>query len=374
MNICHLASGDLWAGAEVQVYNMLSALTSQNDCSLSAIILNKGTLADKLREAGVKVTVKDESQHGFLTLVNQVKQYCRANDIDILHTHRYKENIIGGLAKKAGAVKHLVQTIHGLPEPFSGIKGLKAGVFNYFNRYYMRNYFDRIQAVSSQIKTVMSEVVPEDSIWVVYNSINPENVRLYRMKPEILTELQIPEDTPVVGTVGRLVPIKGFDILIRAHKILMETIPEARLILVGDGPLREDLESEARALGIEKSVIFTGYRKDVLDIINSFSLFALSSYNEGVPTVVLEAMSLGIPVVSTAVGGVPEVITDEDSGLLVPPGTPERLAEKCIKLLQDKELSERLCDRGQAVIDEKFTNKAQGQYVKNIYMDIFSPV
>ncbi|MEZ5358267.1 MAG: glycosyltransferase [Candidatus Zixiibacteriota bacterium] len=370
INICHLASGDLWAGAEVQVYNIVSALQKLGEFNISAIILNKGKLADKLHETGVRVSVINENQQGFFDIARQVKQYCRDNSIRLLHTHRYKENILGAMSKKAGAVEFLVQTVHGLPEPFTGLRGLKASFLGAVNRVYTRKYFDRVQAVSSQIKAVMSDVVRPEHIRVVYNSINPDHIRFQRMKPEILRELHIDEGTPVIGTVGRMVPIKGFEILLAAFKSIRDAMPDARLVIVGDGPLESELKAQAKGLGIDDAVIFAGYRNDALDVINSFSIFALSSHNEGIPTVVLEAMALGIPVASTAVGGVPEVITDGDSGLLVSAGDAAGLAKACLKLLRDDKLQEKFQKTGQKVVEDKFTSRAQGKYVQDIYCEL----
>ena len=370
VNVCHLASGDLWAGAEVQVYNIVSSLADLGGFNVSAIILNTGKLADKLTRAGIPISVIDESRHGFFDIVKQVKTHCRKNRIALLHTHRYKENIIGGMVKKAGCIEFLVQTVHGLPEPFSGLQKIKADVFNALNRHYTKKYFDRIQAVSSQIKSHFQEFIPEQKIRIVYNSINPDHIRFNRTKREILEELGIAPDAPVIGSVGRLVPIKAFDVLLRAAKRILESRPETRFIIVGDGPLRGELETLARELGLESAIIFTGYRNDALDVINSFSIFALSSHNEGVPTVVLEAMALNIPVVATAVGGVPEVIEDGRSGLLVSPGDPEAFARACLRLLNNPQEAERFRHDGQRAIEDKFTSRAQGSCVQDIYYDL----
>lgn len=370
INICHLASGDLWAGAEVQVYNMVSMLRRLDQFNISAIILNSGTLADKLRDTGVDVSVIDENRHGFFDIARQIKRYCREQNIRLLHTHRYKENILGGMAKKAEAVEYLVQTVHGLPEPFSGIRGLKTALLGAVNRLYTRKYYDRVQAVSSQIQAVMSDVVSAEKIQVIHNSINPDDIRLTRTKSEVLRELHIDEDAPVIGTVGRMVPIKRFDVLLDAFSTVHESEPGARLIIVGDGPLMYELEEQAERLGIRDAVVFPGYRNDALDVINCFSVFALSSHNEGIPTVVLEAMALGVPVASTEVGGVPEVIDTGKTGLLVPDGDSTRLAGACLRLLHESALRCSLCAAGKKRIEDNFTSRAQGKYVQDIYCEL----
>ncbi|MCK5127036.1 MAG: glycosyltransferase [candidate division Zixibacteria bacterium] len=370
IKICHIASGDLWAGAEVQVYNMVCALHQYKTINVSVIVLNHGKLEDKLVAKGVPVKVLDENSLGFFEIVSQVKKYAEENRFEILHTHRYKENIVGGMVKKAGKVKYLVQTVHGLPEPFVGIKQLKTGFFSFINRRYIRKYVDVIHAVSSQIKTVLGDIVSVDKIRVIYNSINLDDIKT-RKQPEIIrSEFNIDSGSLILGTVGRLVPIKGFDILLQSFEEILKDIPSARLIIVGDGPQDEELKKLAKSLGHSDKVCFTGYREDALEIINCMDIFVLSSYNEGVPTVVLEAMALNKPVVSTAVGGVPEVIVNNVSGLLVESGNPEILADACIRVLTDDSLRIRFERNARQVIIDKFTSTAQGKYVKDIYCNL----
>jgi glycosyltransferase involved in cell wall biosynthesis len=155
-------------------------------------------------------------------------------------------------------------------------------------------------------------------------------------------ELGIPESSPVVGTVGNFTPKKAHGTLVEAAVLVRAKVPEARVVMVGHGPLEGELRRRARQLGLEEAVIFTGYREDAARVTSAFDVFALPSAFEGLSVALLEAMALGRPVVATRVGGTPEVVRDGTEGFLVPPGDQGALAEGIARLLRDRDLSDRM--------------------------------
>jgi glycosyltransferase involved in cell wall biosynthesis len=153
-------------------------------------------------------------------------------------------------------------------------------------------------------------------------------------------ELGIPEAAPVIGTVANLKPHKGLSYLLRAATVVRDSLPAARFVIVGQGPLERELRTTARYLGLDEAVIFTGFRDDVGRIVNIFDLFVLPSLHEGLSLALIEAMLLGKPAVVTSVGGLPEVVRDGEEGFLVPAADPEALARQIISLLGDPALLE----------------------------------
>ncbi|MGB5107933.1 MAG: glycosyltransferase, partial [Candidatus Zixiibacteriota bacterium] len=151
ITVCHIISGDLWAGAEAQAFTMMSALHEVPDVELSAIVLNHGKLARRLKECSIPVTVIDESKYSFLQIVKIATELLSSRGARIVHSHRYKENIIAALIKKREEVEFLVQTVHGVQERFNGIKSLKVAVYGRLNQYFTRKYFDKILPVSKDI-------------------------------------------------------------------------------------------------------------------------------------------------------------------------------------------------------------------------------
>ena len=154
---------------------------------------------------------------------------------------------------------------------------------------------------------------------------------------------------PVVGVVGRLVPEKGVDVFLRAAALVSGVVPQAAFLVVGDGPLRPDLEHRAAVLGLSGTVTFTGYRSDATRLLAGLDVLAVPSRSDGSPLVVCEAMAAGVPVVASRVGGLPDLVEDGGSGLLVRPGEAEDLARALVSLLLDPEAARRLGARGRAL-------------------------
>jgi glycosyltransferase involved in cell wall biosynthesis len=153
-------------------------------------------------------------------------------------------------------------------------------------------------------------------------------------------ELGIPLGAPVIGTVANLKPHKGLSYLLRAATMVRNSLPNARFVIVGQGPLERELRTTAHDLGLDDAVIFTGFRDDVGRIVSDFDLFVLPSLHEGLSLALIEAMLLGKPAVVTSVGGLPEVVRDGEEGFLVPSADPEALAHQIISLVGDRTLLE----------------------------------
>ena len=198
---------------------------------------------------------------------------------------------------------------------------------------------DRVVAVSSAIRDLL----------VSGYGVAPERVEV--LLPTTAApppEASPPSDPgrPVVGLVGRLVPEKGVDVFLRAAALVSGVVPQTRFLVVGDGPLRPDLEHRAAVLGLAGAVTFTGYRSDASHLLSGLDVLAVPSRSDGSPLVVCEAMAAGVPVVASRVGGLPDLVEDGGSGLLVRPGEAEDLARALVSLLLDPESARRLGARG----------------------------
>ena len=230
---------------------------------------------------------------------------------------------------------------------------------------------DRTIAVSESARTIEIQraKVPPDQVMVIPNGIETE--KFSTLTPEVGLEfrrrLNISAEVPLLGSVGRLHEQKGYNQLIRAMVKIRARVPKARLLLVGEGECRGDLERLARDLGVTEAVIFTGKRMDIPQIMSALDVFVLSSLWEGMPNVILEAMAAGRPVVATRVGGVPEVVTDDVTGLLVSPRDPTALAEACIRLLRDTRLQDRLGSQARRHVLEHFQVDAAARSTEALY-------
>ena len=372
INVCHLISGDLWAGAEVQMYTLVTALKTLPELNISAIVLNEGKLVDKLKETGIEVTVIDENKNNFFLIVNLIKKELQGRDMDILHTHRYKENVLGALAKKSGKTKYLVQTVHGADEKLEGFKKVKSLIYTRINNYYTKKYYDKILPVSNNIHKLLNRYFNSKRLVTMHNSVDVNKLKVQKEPAIIKKEFQIGVNDPVIGSAGRMVPIKGYEVFLEMAKIIIRVKPNVKFLLVGDGPLKQELEEKAIKMGLDGIVIFPGFRDDIIDIINCLDIFVISSYHEGIPMVLLEAMALKKAIVSTDVGGVSEIIEKDISGLLVNSGDALALAEACIKALDDDKIRNNLETETAKRIDEEFSIGIQEKRVLNLYQELVS--
>lgn len=366
-----MASGDLWAGAEAQMFWLLDSIKESPRFEISVLLLNDGRLAEKLRKSNIEVTVIPESKYGFRKIIALAADHLRSKKIDIIHSHRYKENVLAAFLKKMGLTKYLVQTVHGSVEKFSGLALAKSRLFSLVNDYYTKKSFDKIVAVSEDIRKKLVRTIQESRTITIHNAIDTKKIEIGRPSDEVRAELGIPKNQVVIGSAGRMVPVKGYDRFIKMAKIIRAKFSNASFVLAGDGPQRAELTALAKNEGIEEQFVFTGHRDDIYDIINCFDLFVISSLHEGIPMVLLEAMALGKPVVSTAVGGVVEVIVDGVSGILTPPDDPEKLAEGCLRLIENHTLRSVLATGGKRRIEAEYSITAMREKITQLYENLY---
>jgi L-malate glycosyltransferase len=365
MRICHVASGDLWAGAEVQVCTLVEYLSRQPGIAVSAVVMNERELAARLRGLGVDLTVLDETRLGALATLRGMAAAMRRLRPDVVHTHRYKENVLGGLAALAAGRPALVQTVHGLTERYRGWRRIKSVLHSSLDGMVSRLLGVTVVAVSQDMAARLG-ARGRRSVRFVPNAIQLPDL-------ERVARADLPGVEPratVIGTAGRLVPVKAFDVLLAAAPEVARATPDVRFVLLGDGPLMRTLRAQAAALGLDGRVIFAGHVPDVRPYLRAMDVFVLPSHAEGLPMALLEAMAAGLPVVASAVGGVPEVVREGVEGLLVPPGAPAPLAAALSRLAADGPLRAAMGTRGRARVAEAFSIEATGPRYVALYSEL----
>jgi L-malate glycosyltransferase len=369
IRVCHVASGDLWAGAEVQIAGLLEGLRDFSDLEVSAVVLNKGRLSDELIARNIPVVIYEETRLNALQIVRALCARFRSQRPDVVHTHRYKENVLAGIAAKLSSVPLGVHTVHGLQESLRGWQRTKMKAYSRMNTMVAKWTDQCIIGVSDEIAFLMSRQLPRNPVVRVHNGIDISKVRPTMSSKAKREELGIPENALVIGAVGRLVPIKGIAYLLSAVRALCQDLAEVpvRLLLVGDGPLRRELEVLAKELDIEQKCLFLGMRDDVSDLINVFDMYALPSLHEGIPMALLEAMAMGRPVVASRVGGIPEVLTDMEQGMLVPAQDISALCNALKELALSRQLRERLGRAGREHVAQSYESKATASEVRDLY-------
>jgi protein-tyrosine-phosphatase len=191
-----------------------------------------------------------------------------------------------------------------------------------------------------------------------------------RAREEVRQELGIGPRTLLIGTAGRLSPVKAHRGFLRAARLMLQHEGDARFVIVGDGPLRDELVAFASQLGIDRECLFLGARADTFDLIAAMDIFVLPSLHEGIPMALLEAMALERPVVATAVGGVPEVVTHGTDGLLVQPSDEQALADACLELARDRRRAQTIGARARKTVEARFSHARNGRVLVETYQAI----
>ncbi|MGH9532935.1 MAG: glycosyltransferase [Terriglobales bacterium] len=364
-----MASGDLWAGAEVQVATLLRALAEREDLALSAILLNEGRLAEELRSAGIPVTVFPESQMSFLAILRHAGEQLRRCPVRVLHSHRYKENLLAVLLAWRCGVPVLVRSQHGLPELFSGWTRLKQRFLQFTDRQVARWATDSIIGVSQDLVGKLSQLTGSRKVVLVRNGIAVDRVNSPLTVAQAKARLGLPAEALVVGNAGRLEPIKRLDLFLEAAHSISAQLPEARFLLAGEGRERIRVFDLARKLGLAERVLLTGHRDDVYDVLRAMDVFLLTSDHEGLPMALLEAQCLGVPVVTRQVGGVAEVICQDSTGVLVDSAQPSQLAAACVRLLTNPGARGRLAAAGRKAVKQFDIQKSAAE-VAQLYFSL----
>jgi len=280
----------------------------------------------------------------------------------IVHTHLYEAGIWGRLVGKLAGVPVILTTEVGMT--------LWKKRHHLLLERFVNRFTDKMIAVSEDIRQrrIHDEGISPEKIIMIPAAVDIERFSRMISREQVRTELQIDTSFPVIGTVARLVAAKRLDCLLEAARVVCEAVPQARFLIIGDGPLREELEGQAMQLGLApEHVRFLGNRQDVTDFLSALDIFVLSSEREGLPVSLLEAMAASRPVVATRVGGIPQVIQDGHNGLLVPPHDPAGLAKAIITLTEDSTLRESVAREGYRTVEARFSTDVVGQQIIALY-------
>jgi L-malate glycosyltransferase len=225
---------------------------------------------------------------------------------------------------------------------------------NSFSRWKYRQVDCFIAASEAIRRMLVADGIPEDRTVTVHEGIDIEHV-LAAPPVNVHEAFFLPHGAPVVGNVAALVPHKGQRYLIEAAHQVVQQLPDARFVILGEGDLREHLERLVHERLLQKHVLLPGFRIDVLGCIKGFDLFAMSSVTEGLGTSLLDAMACARPIVATTAGGIPEIVEDHVNGLLVPPRDQTALANAIVRALNDAGLRRRMGEAGLARVHARFT-------------------
>ncbi len=299
-------------------------------------------------------------------VVRQLLRICRERNVAVWHGHDYKSNALGLLLRKFHTMA-LVSTVHGWIVP-----SRKLAAYRAVDLACLRHYDEVICVSDALLDECLAARVPLERCRVIENAIDLTKYSDLPDRAAARRSLGLPEQGNVVVSVGRLSPEKGFDVLIRAVDQLLESGCDVRLLIAGEGTERSALESLISELHREDRIQLLGHQPDPRTIYAAADAFVLSSHREGLPNVLLEAFACGLPVVATAVGGVPRVIADEHNGLLVPPGDVNGLTVTLSRLLHNDALQQQLATAARRTLSERCRFEARMRKVVGVYDEVLA--
>ncbi len=337
----------------------------------------EGSLMEQVREFGVPLVVESSLVREVrpardLVALWRLGRFIRHGRYDIVHTNSSKAGILGRWAAWLAGVPVIVHTVHGWghhdrqPPPVRAFYVTLERLTLFIT--------DRLIAVSPRnVEKGLRDGIGREKDYVVIRS----GIELDRFghpsvsRSEVRALLGIPANARVVGSVTRLSPQKAPLDMVRAMSMVAHELPEARFVIVGDGPLRGQVELLAADLGLSSKLVLTGLRRDVPELMAAFDIFVLSSLWEGLPRVLPQAMASGLPIVATAVDGNAEAVCDGVNGLLVPPGDPTAMARAVVSLLRDPERAAQMGAAGRSRVAE-FGARLMVERVAALYEELLA--
>ena len=348
-------------GAQEHVFALASRLCSDR-YDVRVISLSHGSSVRRMQKAGIETSVIDEPDDRLA--VRALAEELAAFEPEVVHNHMYRAEVVGTLA-----ALHLGENGCRRPAVISTVHSSRVRCVD--DREKLRQLtplMDRLIVVSRAIERKIAEEGRKGApVSLIYNGVDLQRYNHQQPCCTLHEEYGIDSEGPIVGVVARLEAEKGHRTLIDAWPDVLAAVPSAWLLIIGEGSERDSLESQAQSLGIEHRVVFTGRREDVPAVTAALDISVLPSYREAQGLSVLEAMALSRPVVASAVGGIPEMIEDGVTGLLVPPHDREALAAAIVRLLTDHPLADMIARAGHNLVHDRFCIELMIESISSLY-------
>ncbi|MDZ4722491.1 MAG: glycosyltransferase [candidate division Zixibacteria bacterium] len=364
--ILHVRSGFLVGGPEKLILSGIEQITSSEfQFVLSSFVL-KSTENQLLETtAEMKIPIRPISISGSfdLSAIQSLRQIIKETKAALLVVHDYRALVIGLLARRGRKIP-ILSVAHGWTSHTFRVK-----CYEYLESRLLK-YVEKVVAVSKpKLAELMRLGIPKEKLLLIENGVEIPPVSAIGRDIQLRDELYLESDEILIGAVGRLSVEKGHYFLLDTAARLRTSHPEARYVIIGDGPLMGELKRLALQLRIHDIVFFPGWKKDMAAVYKGLDIFALPSLTEGLPMALLEAMSYGLPVIASSVGGCPDAIEDGRSGLLVKPGTSDSLTAAVRKLLIDSNLRKRLGVAARNRVSEYYSLDRYAQAFLHAYQE-----
>lgn len=365
MRIVYVIDSLKVGGAEMLLLDMLRTYGDQGH-RLAVAYFTPGPLEREVTALGVPAFRVSRNGLADPTALPRLLGFIRRERPDVVHTHLRKSDLVGQLAAALAGVPVRVSSIHNT-DPWR-----RKAALSRINRL-LNSPCQRVIAVSQEVHDYLlaTHAYPPEKLVTIDNGIDLARFDPQRQPPaDLAAAWGLDPTAPTIGVIGRLEPQKGHSVLLEAAVRVTRELGEARFLVIGDGPLRTQLEARRSGLGLDGRVIFTGVLRDIPATLAALDLVAFSSLWEGLPVTMLEAMAMARPVVATAVGGIPGVLCDGENGVLVRAGDPEALAHGLLRVLRDPQLARRLGQQAREVVLQHYSAQTMHRRILDLYQGL----
>jgi glycosyltransferase involved in cell wall biosynthesis len=354
----HIDTARTWRGGQNQVLLTVNGLRSIGHRA-TLVAHPDGELRRRAAEGLDLIPLAPRTEMD-LSAAWKLSRLVRRLQPDVLHAHDPHGIAMASLALSLGGTTAASPPLVASRRVDFHLKG------NSFSRWKNRQVDCFVAASEAIRQMLLGDGIPAERVITVHEGIDVEHVAA-APPVNVHEAFWLPHHAPVVGNVAALVPHKGQRYLIDAAHLVVQEIPDARFVILGEGELREHLEKQVREHALEKHVLLPGFRTDVLGCIKGFDLFAMSSVTEGLGTSLLDAMACRKPIVATSAGGIPEIVEDGVNGLLVPARDAHALAAAIIRALKDEALRGRMAEAGFRRVNARFTVEHMVRATASVY-------
>lgn len=317
--------------------------------------------ADEARRRNLPVTTIHENGPFDYRVVRRITEQIDATNADIVHTHDFRSNMFGLLAARLRS-KPVVTTVHGWIA-----NDIKGRLYVAADKTILR-FFDRVITVSERTRELVERaLIAPRKITVIPNALRLDHYVPDRCADSFRRELGVNRDTVLIANIGRFSPEKGQLEFLRAARELVSRIENVKFILIGIGPDQEKLQRFVAENGLGAAVVFCGFRHDMISVYNSLDLVVQSSYTEGMPNVILEALLMEVPTIATDVGGTAEIIDHERTGVLIRPGSVAEIVEKVLAYCHQPAIYRDMAQQGRQLVCERYDHRRRVERLAALY-------
>ncbi|MBN1901059.1 glycosyltransferase [Candidatus Sumerlaeota bacterium] len=364
LRIAHIISALGKGGMEFAV-SRLALEQKKMGYDVSMICIRElGSTAEMLISGGVPVHLCPlKSRVNPFSLFRLRSLLCELK-INVAQTHNYRPNVSGVIAAKMARIPVIVSSLRTVNR------------WDTYRQFLMDRFVclfrDAIVCVSKEVRDRYIEKIKwrPEKLRVIHNGIDPELLKQREKADYLYSKHGLKREDRHIASIARLVRIKDHSTLLKALKVIISERKDVKLLLLGEGPLKEDIEKEARNLGIEENVLFLGHQQNIPDWLTIADISILSTHVEGFSSTILESMAVGVPVIATNVGGNPEAIEDGVTGFLTPPSDAGAIAEKALLILDNPQIAREIREKARQKVAESFTIDVTAKKTIELYRNI----